>query len=74
MLKFAFQLGKKLAYQQAGLSPADQLAAILRSFPDVGVPSEKKKDKQPTYDQPIANWAFDDIGRLGIEVPDVSSI
>ncbi len=91
MLKFAYQLGIKLAMAEEGLlgeeeegeSPADQLAAVLQQIPDPEQepkPPKKKgigdPDDTSSYGERSANYAFDDLSHLGLDVqgPDSTAI
>lgn len=80
MLKFAYQIGVKLALAEEGLldegeTPADQLAAVLKQIPDPETePKRLKKkgigdpDDDTSYGARSANYAFDDLSHLGLDI------
>lgn len=87
MLKFAYQLGVKLAMAEEGLleegeTPADQLAAVLQQIPDTEQEPRKPKkglgdsDQDTNYGARSANYAFDDLSHLGLDIqgPDSTAV
>lgn len=80
MLKFAYQLGVKLALAEEGLpeeeTPADQLTNVLQRISGTGQETRPPKMKgigdptndDPTYDTRSINYAFEDLSRLGLDV------
>ena len=82
MLRYAYQLGVKLAMLDEGIpvennnpnSPADQLAAILQKIPGPD-PEPRPAHKgigdpaQDTrYGDRSVNYAFDDLSHLGLDI------
>lgn len=88
MLKFAYQIGVKLALAEEGVlnentSPADQLAAVLQEIPDPQADPKKPKkkgigdpDDDMSYGDASTNYAFDDLSHLGLDIqgPDSTAV
>lgn len=91
MLKLAYQLGIKIALEEAGIpaevgipgenshrgnGPAEQLvAALLQQVPDedndgLGPPNKAIGDPEQStsYGSRSANYAFDDLSHLGLDI------
>lgn len=80
MLKLAYQLGVKMAMVDEGIpvhgdeTPADQLAEMLQQIPDPEnelAPHKKgigDVDEDTSYGSRSANYAFDDLSHLGLDI------
>lgn len=82
MLKRAYRLGVKLALAEEGLpegeeKPIDQLTTALQQVPDPNQKGPPGKDKgdgigdpndETNYGNRSANYAFDDLSHLGLDI------